>query len=783
LKQFSNGLLEEFEAVKRNAEAAAEFIRGSNRFSLTAVGDVNTYAIFAEWFLRATSQRGRAGVIVPTGIATDDSTKGFFKYLIENGRLTSLHGFENEEFLFRGLHHAYRFCFLTLSGFARSGPTDFVFFARQVAQLVDARRHFTLSVGDLTLLNPNTRTCPIFRTGYDAELTKKIYRRVPILIDEAHGEAGNPWGISFMAMFHMANDSGLFRTHAELADAGGHLEGNVWTTSDGGRLLPLYEAKMIHHYDHRWASYNATGESDNVPPEQKCDRSFRALPRYWVEEATVEDRLCDKDWSRGWLMGWRDICRATDERTVVASIVPRAAAGDTLLLQFPSVEPALCACLAGCLDCLALDFVARQKVGGAHLKYVTFKQLAVLPPSAYATSERAFIIPRVLELTYTGGDMQAFAVDLGYEGEPFQWNPERRALLRAELDAYFAYLYGLTRDELRYILDPQELMGEHWPSETFRVLKEREIRDHGECRTRRLVLDAFDRFHADGTFDPARFSDPHYFETVKAALATSKTQLADAERQKKELELLYRGLVKRAADAKRPVLFVEGANDVPVVEAAWEVFCPGKPRPFAVLAAGGTPEMKALATRGKAMKQLLGDKLVFAFSDNDGAGRALWEDGHLHKGGKWRPQTNGVIWCLLAPTIEFKAAMQKAGVPEGSWPCLMENAFPASVRRQAMADGAYELKPEFFADLLDCPPFMKTLLKLQSEVPPDDDLWLYLKAPTVEAKDAFTAWITRPERRTPENYAAFKEIIEGLHTLLEKHASSDSTDARQARLI
>jgi hypothetical protein len=104
------------------------------------------------------------------------------------------------------------------------------------------------------------------------------------------------------------------------------------------------------------------------------------------------------------------------------------------------------------------------------------------------------ISSRVLELTYTSHDLKSWAQDLGYDGPPFRFEPERRALLRAELDAYYAHLYGLTRDELRYILDPADLMGPDYPSETFRVLKNNELSQFGEYRTQRLVLDAWDRF-------------------------------------------------------------------------------------------------------------------------------------------------------------------------------------------------------------------------------------------------------------------------------------------------
>ena len=260
-------------------------------------------------------------------------------------------------------------------------------------------------------------------------------------------------------------------------------------------------------------------------------------------------------------------------------------------------------------------------------------------------------------------------------------------MLRAELDAYYAYLYGLSKKELRYILDPKDVMGEDYPSETFRVLKEREIKEHGldekgMWRTQRLVLDAYDRFARDGTFDPARLEDPEYFPVVRAALAVSKSR-------EQELEQTLAALVARSDREALPTLFVEGATDKLIVEGAWRALYPGEPLPFSVLAAGGTTQMKSLATPGKAMRELLGDRLVMALADNDAEGRGLWDEGNLHKGGVWKPQTNGVHWCLLRPSDEFTAVMERFQIPRGCWPFTIENAFPAALRRQALAEGAY----------------------------------------------------------------------------------------------
>lgn len=128
------------------------------------------------------------------------------------------------------------------------------------------------------------------------------------------------------------------------------------------------------------------------------------------------------------------------------------------------------------------------------------QQLPVLPPTFYTPQRLKFVTPRVLELTYTSRALILFARDLGHEGEPFAWDEDRRAHLRAELDAFYARAYGLTSDELGYILDAADVKGPNYPSETFRVLKEKEIRQFGEYRTRRLVLEAWDRMEANGEF-------------------------------------------------------------------------------------------------------------------------------------------------------------------------------------------------------------------------------------------------------------------------------------------
>ena len=494
-------LAHEWETAKHASECESKFLRESTRYPLTAFGDINTYAIFAETFTAALRSEGRAGLIVPTGIATDDSTKTFFDYLVTKRRLVTLYDFENKSGIFPAVHRTTKFVLLTVGN--DTPKPRFAFFATEIDHLADHNRVFTLSAEEIAHLNPNTRTCPVFRSSADAELSKKIFANAPILVDERAGDAGNPWGIRFVRMFDMSNDSDLFHTAGQLIEVGSQRVGANWVMKNGEVMVPLYEAKMFDLFDHRAASYESRGQERGyrVLPETSAkdheNVRFLVEPFYWVAKTEVDGRL-DNISTRNWLLGFKDVSTPITKRSFVATLLPRAGVGNSmpLLIPSPNISAGSLALLVSNLSALPFDYVARQKIGRLHFNFFIVKQLPVLPPETYREPGRALILPRVLELTYTAYEVKPFAEDLGYSGSPFQWDADRRALLRAELDAYYAYLYGLTRDELRYILDPADVMGEDYPSETFRVLKNNEMKKFGEYRTRRLVLEAWDRMEA-----------------------------------------------------------------------------------------------------------------------------------------------------------------------------------------------------------------------------------------------------------------------------------------------
>ena len=135
-----------------------------------------------------------------------------------------------------------------------SQEAEFAFFLYRAEQLRDAERRFALAPEDFSLFNPNTRTCPIFRTRQDMDIARKMYQRAGVFWQEARrGQPNiNPWGAAFQLMFMMNTDSGLFRTLKQLTQNGWKLEGNVFVRGTGvtsslrGQTFPPVRPPLCH---------------------------------------------------------------------------------------------------------------------------------------------------------------------------------------------------------------------------------------------------------------------------------------------------------------------------------------------------------------------------------------------------------------------------------------------------------------------------------------------------------------------------------------------------------
>ena len=172
----------------------------------------------------------------------------------------------------------------------RFDQTKCAFFLHDTATIKnDRQRCFPLTADDFTRVNPNTGTAPVFRTRRDAEITRAIYERHPVLVDRSTGPERKTWPVRYLRMFDMANSFHLFHTAAQLDTKGFYpVQGNRWKRGDE-LYLPLYEGKMVQAFDHRAASITnragnlfRPGQPDRTLDGEHRDPAFSPRPRYWV---------------------------------------------------------------------------------------------------------------------------------------------------------------------------------------------------------------------------------------------------------------------------------------------------------------------------------------------------------------------------------------------------------------------------------------------------------------------------------------------------------------------
>ena len=481
-----NELALEYAEVRNRAAAMRALVRSSGEYPLLSGGRTNLYSLFVERAMNLIKPDGFVGLLTPSGIYADKTAARFFKSVSTSGRVGGLFDFENKKIFFKDVHASFKFCALIFGGEERRfDETECSFFLHDTETIDDQDRRFPLAPSDFARVNPNTGTAPVFRTRRDAEITRRVYERHPVLVDRSGSKERRAWPVRFMqGLFNMTSDSHLFRTAVQLEAKGFYpIDGNRWKKGDE-LYLPLYQGRMIHQFDHRANSVRVNPESthnpylsEEVTTAQHAAPDFLPQTQYWVPSGNVETALPE---SRGYTLGFRDIARPTDVRTVIASIVPWAGYGNTLPLLVGGDMLAATFLVAN-LNAMCADFVTRQKTQGTHLNWYIVEQLPVIGPDGYdrrfgSTTARDLVRDHVLRLTYTAHDMEPFALDLGYDGPPFIWNEEERRHLRARLDALYFHLYGLSREDAGYVLD------------TFPIVRRQDEAQFGSYRTRDLIL-------------------------------------------------------------------------------------------------------------------------------------------------------------------------------------------------------------------------------------------------------------------------------------------------------
>jgi hypothetical protein len=455
LEKANDTLWQAYKLASWHAETALERARKDGQYPLMSTGDFNIYALFVERVERLLKGNGYAGLLLPVGIAYDKGNSEFFGKLSLEQRILTLVVFENKGgVFFKDVHHEDKPTIFVYGGKdKRFESIECAFFLHDVKDLDDPERCFNLDSKEFALINPNTKTAPIFRNRRDAQIVGKIYHDCPILIDRRDVPEKNLFDIKYYTMFHMTNDSKHFVTSSELDELGAYPIGSSIYKYPGGILLPLYEGKTIDQYNHRYASIKA--QSSNVSGQGVIietiikdleNPKYTPSPRYWINAANIK-------WPQGidWAIGFRDTTNVNNWRTTIASIVPKLGYGNTLPLLMPNntnldsyIEQT--PMIVANMNSMFLDYVSRQKIQARHLNAYILEQLPFIEPKSYGKklgdkTVSDFVKEHVLHLTYTAWDMQPFAKDMGYDGEPFIWDEEDRRHRKAKLDALFFNLY------------------------------------------------------------------------------------------------------------------------------------------------------------------------------------------------------------------------------------------------------------------------------------------------------------------------------------------------------
>ncbi len=507
LERDGDPLAQEYAIASERATMAVRTARRSGNYPLLSAGDVNLYSLFVERAMMLAKPDGMAGLLTPSGIASDKTAARFFKGVATEGRLKTLYDFENRRTrydappFFPDVDSRFKFCAFVASPSPLPDAARCAFFLQDIDELDDAERRFPLTAEAFARVNPNTGTAPIFRTRRDAALTTAIYERLPVLVDRSSGEEVKTWPVTYSTMFHMTNDSGLFRTRAELEEReGAYPIGGNRFASPAGEWVPLYEGKMVQAFDHRAASVVVNLENQHRPaqPEpatldQHRNSEWLPDPQFWVLRTQTSFPTAP------YLLGFKDVTAPTNVRSMIAAMIPGSGMGNTLpIVSIDDEEAAKSALLLANFNAVPFDYVARQKIQGQHLNWFIVEQLPVVPLDRYESihfgpkTASEIVREAVLELTYTAHDMAPFARDMGHvdtAGDvlpPFAWDEGRRLHLRAKLDAVFFHLHGVTdRDDVRYVYS------------TFPIVAREETAAHGTYRSRDLCLAWMNALAAD----------------------------------------------------------------------------------------------------------------------------------------------------------------------------------------------------------------------------------------------------------------------------------------------
>lgn len=486
-----------YTAAVRAIDATKHFITKSALYPEGASGKLNTATLFVAHAMRYTRiDRGRSGLVVPTGIATDQGTTDVFEALTSMGRLRSLFDFINEQRLFPAVRPHQHFCLLTFGPSRHdhgAAAAEFAAFLTHPSDLHDRARRYSLTWDEIVALSPEAKALSLFPTREYAEVARVLCGRNPTL-GSAIGE--DAWAPRFQqGTFNMASASAMFRTEADLKSEGYSVSGLAASKPGAPEFVPLFDAKMARQWEWRAAGLGFSGNQfrkvskDASTPDQLKDSDFVPAFAYWVPRNIAEHRL--GEWAHPWLLGFKDVTGVTSTRLSAFTFVPRMGIGHVFPLLRVQGGAHGHAFMAAWLNSLVVEWFLRQRMHGLHLTWHLLSQVPVPTRRSVFSAcpwDRAmdcarWVAPRVAELVATSRYLAPLGEALTGVARSYGYEEERRFMLRAELDAAMFVLAGLQSSDATFVV------------ESLDKIKTRDLQTYGSYRTSDCVLAILDELH------------------------------------------------------------------------------------------------------------------------------------------------------------------------------------------------------------------------------------------------------------------------------------------------
>jgi Alw26I/Eco31I/Esp3I family type II restriction m6 adenine DNA methyltransferase len=398
---------------------------------------LNLYKSFTEQCVHLLKESGRCGIVIPSGIYTDRGATQLRKMLFEQNRVTGLFGFENRKVIFEGVHRSFKFVVLS---FSKGGNTDsfpVAFMRLNVSDLAEFPKSDELrfSLELIRSMSPDALSLMEFDSEKEIETAQKMLKH-PLL----GSYLSDCWNTSFDQELNMTSASKIFRKKAEQGS------------------MPLFEGKMIHQFTHQHSE-----------------------PRYWITQkegrkavlGRVKDNGQEMSYQR-YRLGFRDIARNTDSRTLIAAIIPKTFCGNTLpVVGIPeNIQTQLY--LLSCFNSFVIDWLVRQKV----TTHCNFFYLYQLPIPRLTSTHPDFrpLVERAARLVGTTPEFDDLLAEVFGKKATHKTHgvtdPQDRLTLRAQIDALVARLYDLTQEEFQHILGTFPLVDESVKTQTLNTYRE-----------------------------------------------------------------------------------------------------------------------------------------------------------------------------------------------------------------------------------------------------------------------------------------------------------------------